>query len=120
MSYKPAGYPDVSAYIVVPDPQQVLDFAAAVFEAETLRVFREGDRIAHAETRIGDSVVMMGAAEGAPTMLHVYLPDPDAALARALEHVAELLAPMEDHDDGDRRGGVRAPDGTMWYVSRQH
>jgi uncharacterized glyoxalase superfamily protein PhnB len=73
----------------------------------------------HAECRIGDTVLMMGEAEGPPAMLHLYLEDPDAAFDRATAAGAEVLQPMMEKGDGDRRGGFRSPDGTQWFVSRQ-
>ncbi len=120
MRYKPAGYTDLSPYLVVPDPEAVLQFCETVFGAERLRVIPDGDRIMHAECRIGDSVLMMGGQPDGPgSMLHLYLPDPDAAFARALAAGAEMLQPMTESGDGDRRGGFRTPCGTQWYVSRQ-
>jgi PhnB protein len=62
---------------------------------------------------------MMGEADGPPAMLHLYLPDPDAAFDRALSLGAEVIQPMKETGDGDRRGGVRAPDGTHWFLARQ-
>lgn len=73
----------------------------------------------HAECRIGDTVLMMGEADGPPTMLHLYLADPDAAFDRAVTNGAEVIQPMMEKGDGDRRGGVRSPDGTQWFLSRQ-
>ncbi|MBN8186543.1 bleomycin resistance protein [Salipiger thiooxidans] len=120
MSYKPDVYTDLAAYLLVTDPEAVLRFCETVFGAERLRVMQDGERIMHAECRIGDTVLMMGGVEeGNPTMLHLYLDDPDAAFARALEAGAEELQPMRDGRDGDRRGGFRTPCGTQWYVSRQ-
>ncbi|WP_167645854.1 VOC family protein [Mameliella alba] len=120
MSYKPDGYTDLSPYLVVPDPEAVLQFCKTVFGATRLRVFHDGDRILHAECRIGDSVLMMGGAEGAAgTVVHLYLPDPDAAHAKALELGAEEIQPMLDKGDGDRRGGFRTPCGTQWFVAKQ-
>lgn len=120
MSYKPAGYTDLAPYLVVPDAEAVLRFAETVFGAERLRVIpRDGGGIMHAECRIGDTVLMMGEAEATPAMLHVYCADPDAAFARALAAGAEMLQPMTESGDGDRRGGVRSPDGTAWYIARQ-
>ena len=120
MSYKPDGYTSLAPYLVVPDPRAVLAFRAEVFGAEALRVVEDGDRILHAEGRIGDTVLMMGGAAGGPgAMVHLYLPDPDAAFARALEQGAEEIQPMMEKGDGDRRGGFRTPCGTQWYVARQ-
>lgn len=120
MTYKPDGYTDLAPYLLVADAGAVLDFAETVFGAERLRVFAgDGGGIMHAECRIGDTVLMMGEAEGASAMLHLYLPDPDAAFARAIAAGATELQPMMEKGDGDRRGGFRAPDGTQWYVARQ-
>lgn len=120
MAYKPHGYPDLSAYLLVADAEAALSFCEAAFGATRLRVIpREGGGIMHAECRIGDSVVMMGEAEGPPAMLHLYLDDPDAALDLAVRAGAEIIQPMTEGGDGDRRGGLRAPDGTLWYLSRQ-
>ena len=119
MSYKPDGYTDLAPYLVVSDPRAVLDFCAAVFDAEELRVVRDGDRIMHAECRIGDTVLMIGGAEGTPAMLHIYCEDPDAVFARALSHGAEEIQQMMEKGDGDRRGGFRTPCGTQWFVAKQ-
>ncbi|WP_317625311.1 VOC family protein [Rhodalgimonas zhirmunskyi] len=120
MSWKPEGYTSLAPYLSVPDPRALLDFCAEVFGAEELRVFHEGDRIMHAECRIDDTVLMIGGGEGgAGAMLHLYLPDPDAAFDKALARGAEEVQPMMEKGDGDRRGGFRTPCGTQWFVSRQ-
>ncbi|WP_425049541.1 VOC family protein [Psychromarinibacter sp. S121] len=119
MTYKPEGYTDLAPYLMVTDPEAVLSFCEAVFGAERLRVVPDGDRIMHAECRIGDTVLMMGGAEGPPMMVHVYVSDPDAVQAKALELGAEELQPVMEKGDGDRRGGFRTPCGTSWYVAKQ-
>lgn len=118
MSYKPGGYTDLAAYLLVRDARSVLRFCETVFGSTTLRVIgREDGGVLHAECRIGDTVLMMGEADGPPATLHLYLADPDAAFERAISAGAEILQPMMEKGDGDRRGGVRAPDGTCWYLS---
>lgn len=120
MTYKPDGYTDLEPYLLVRDAEAVLRFCETVFGATPLRVIpRDGGGIMHAECRIGDSVLMMGEAEGAQAMLHLYLPDPDAAMARTVDAGGQIIQQMAEKGDGDRRGGVRAPDGTAWYLSRQ-
>lgn len=119
MAYKPDGYTDLAPYLLIPDPEAELQFCETVFGAERLRVFHEGERIMHAECRIGDTVLMMGGAEGPAAMLHLYLPDPDATYARALDAGATAIEPMSEKGDGDRRGGFTSPTGTQWYVSKQ-
>lgn len=119
MPYKPSGYSDLSPYLLVDDARAVLAFCETVFEAERLRVIPDGERLMHAECRIGDTVLMMGEAEGPSATLHLYLPDPDAAFDRAMAQGARALQPMTEKGDGDRRGGFRSACGTMWFVSRQ-
>ena len=120
MTYKPDGYTDLAPYLVVLDAEAVLRFCEEVLGGTRLRVFpREEGGIMHAEIRIGDTVLMMGEGEGAPAMLHLYLADPDAAFDRAVAAGAEVLQPMMEKGDGDRRGGVRTADGTQWYLARQ-
>jgi uncharacterized glyoxalase superfamily protein PhnB len=119
MDWKPKGYPDLAPYLLVRDAQAVLDFVRTVFDAPPLRVVRDGARIAHAEARVGDSVLMMGEApDSPPSHIHLYLADPDAAFARALAAGADPVQDISDQTDGDRRGAVRAPDGTVWWLSR--
>ncbi|WP_417588182.1 VOC family protein [Pararhodobacter oceanensis] len=120
MAWKPDGYPDLSPYLLVRDAEAVLTFCERVFDAARLRVIpRDSGGIMHAECRIGDSVVMFGEAEGSPAMLHLYLDDPDEAFDRAVAAGAEVIQPMMEKGDGDRRGGVCAPDGTQWFLARQ-
>ncbi|GGL59616.1 VOC family protein [Wenxinia marina] len=119
MSYKPDGYTDLAPYLLLADPAAELRFCEEVLGGERLRVFEEDGRIGHAEVRIGDTVLMLAGFEGPPAMVHLYLPDPDAAFARAVAAGAEVLQPMMEKDDGDRRGGVRSPAGTQWYFARQ-
>ncbi len=120
MSYKPDGYTDLSPYLIVSDAQAVLDFVAAAFDAPALRVIkREDGSIMHAEAQIGDSVLMMGQSEGIAANIHLYMPDPDAAIEKAFAAGGEEVQPMLEQGDGDRRGGVRSPDGTTWWLARQ-
>lgn len=121
MSYKPDGYNDVSVYLIVSDAEATLDFLKKAFEAPELRVVRDDDEIiVHAEARIGDTVVMMGQSDDAIDVhVHVYVPDVDAAIEQAVIAGAGLVQPATEKGDGDRRGGVKAPDGTTWWLSTQ-
>ena len=120
-SYKPAGYTSAAPYLVVADAEALLGFLRAVFGAEPLFLYRRDDgSIAHAEVRIDDTVVMCGQAEGVPPAhVHVYLADVDAAFARALAAGGSEVQPVAEKGDGDRRGGVADPSGTVWWLSTQ-
>jgi PhnB protein len=79
-------------------------------------------RLAHVEVRIADGLVMLGEAppERAPfpAMVHLYVPDADAAYARALHAGATSVRPPAVAPDGLRRGGVRDRWGNEWWVSQ--
>jgi uncharacterized glyoxalase superfamily protein PhnB len=120
-SYKPARYTSVAPYLIVADAEALLGFVRAVFGAEPLFLHRRDDgAIAHAEVRIDDTIVMCGQAETtAPAHVHVYVADVDAAFARAVAAGGNEVAPVAEQGDGDRRGGVADPTGTVWWLSTQ-
>jgi PhnB protein len=131
MAFKPDGYTSVAPYLVVDDAQKSLDFLRAVFGCAPLRTTRRGDgSIMHSEVRIDDTVVMIGQMLGGsdsnvPTSntpnsnIHVYVEDPDAVFQKALDAGAEVVQAMEYKGEGDRRGGVRDPNGTVWWFATE-
>ncbi|MFP4043439.1 MAG: VOC family protein [Rhodosalinus sp.] len=120
MQWKPEGYTSVAPYLIVSDAQATLDFARAVFGAETLRVMRgDSGAITRAEMRIDDTVVMLGQAPGGPgAQVHVYVADPEAAQRTALAHGAEEVQPVQGQPGGERSGGVRDANGITWWMGR--
>jgi PhnB protein len=118
----PDGYSTVSPYLIVADPAVTIDFLKATYGAvERERMSDDSGAIRHAEVAIGESVIMMGGARpdwpAMPCMTHVYVPDVDAAYARALEAGATAIMPPADQFYGDRSGGVRGPDGNLWWMA---
>jgi uncharacterized glyoxalase superfamily protein PhnB len=119
--YKPTGYTSVAPYLILNDAETTVAFLEQVLEGELLRRFDHPDgRIMHAEVRVDDTVVMMGnAPSGMATPeahVHVYVPDVDAAYARALDAGATSVQEPMQKDDPDRRCGVRDPGGTTWWL----
>ncbi len=95
--FKPPGYHSVTPYMSLRDAKSALDFYARAFGAElVLKLDMPDGKIAHAEIRIGDSILMMSeenpdwgnvspqALGGSPVSMMIYVPDVDAAFARAL------------------------------------
>lgn len=124
-SYKPAGFPSASAYIMAKDARAVIEFVTKVFGATPERRFDGPDgRVMHAEMRIDDSVVMLADAHGDwpsfPSWVHVYVPDVDATYQRALTAGGtSVQAPQQRQGDPDRRGGVADSNGNQWWISTQ-
>jgi len=129
----PDGYHTVTAYLVVDGAERAIAFYAAAFGA--VELFRlpmarkdGGACIGHAEVRIGDTILMLsdewpemdalGPARrgGATASFVVYVPDADAAIARAVEAGARLHQPAEDQFWGDRMGSVIDPFGHKWTL----
>lgn len=127
----PAGFSTVTPYLVVDDGAAAIDFYKAAFGAvETFRINRPDGGVGHAEIRIGDSAIMIGERSsdfdfmksatdlgGAAVNIYLYLPEAGPVFQRALQNGAEVVMPLEDHDDGDRRGGVRDPFGLIWWIA---
>jgi uncharacterized glyoxalase superfamily protein PhnB len=121
LSYKPEGYTSVAPYLIVDGAERTIEFLRAVFNAREVRRFAAPDGgIMHAEVLLDDTVVMLGdAGPGYPSIpahVHVYVPDVDAAYGRALEAGATSVRPPAQQGDEDKRGGVKDPGGTTWWI----
>jgi PhnB protein len=117
----PGGYHSVTPFVIARDASALLDFTRDAFGAQEMgRVADENGVIGHAETRIGDSVVMMFDARphwpDTPAFLRLYVEDGDATFARALEAGATEVSRMTDMPWGDRVGRVRDPLGNLWWI----
>ena len=131
VNHIPEGYHSVTPYLIVDGAAEAIRFYERAFGAiEVMRMPIDGsDRLAHAEIRIGDSHVMLadevpdmdllGPAKrgGATASLMIYLPEVDAAFARALEAGAIAERPPEDQFWGDRLGTLRDPFGHRWSLA---
>ena len=121
-TYKPAGYTSVAPYLTVDGAQATIDFLIQVVDVVELRRHDgEGGRIAHAEVRIDDTVLML--ADSMPqwpatsTNVHVYVPDVDATYSKAIAAGAVSVQEPVQKDDPDRRCGVRDAGGTTWWFA---
>ena len=121
-SHKPWNYTTVSPYLIVADADGTIGFLVRVFGATELRRFPGvGGRLAHAEVRIGDTVVMLADREEgwppAPSHVHVYVPDVEATYRQALAAGAESVQSPVKKDDEDKRGGIKDAGGTTWWIA---
>lgn len=117
----PAGYQQVMPYLIVPDPETLLSFMKAVLGATERRIERKDDgSFGHGEVNVGESVIMFSGSmfdwEPNPAGLFVYVPDADAAFAKALELGATAVMPVTDQSYG-RSGGVKDGNGCTWWLT---
>jgi len=102
-----------------------VDFIAFLEQAfggrEEFRAQMPDGKIAHAEVRIGDSVVEMGEAnEQYPPIafaIHLYVDNVDELYERALAAGATSVRPVVNQFYGDREGTVKDPFGNQWYIA---
>ncbi|MFO0796922.1 MAG: VOC family protein [Gemmataceae bacterium] len=125
----PDGYHSITPYLIVRGGAKALDFYKEAFGAvEVLRLPMPDGSIAHAEIKIGDSIIMLGEENeawgskspallgGTPTGLMIYVPDCDAVFNRAVAAGATVAKPLTDQFYGDRSGTVIDPFGHQWTV----
>jgi PhnB protein len=124
----PDGYHSVTAYLIVDDAARAIDFYRSAFGAEEMYRLPMGDRIGHAEIRIGDTHLMLSdewpdmqalgpnKRGGATASFVIYGPDCDAAFDRAVKAGARPERPVTDQFWGDRMGTVIDPFGHKWSL----
>jgi PhnB protein len=112
----PEGYHSVTPYLIVDDAKAAIDFYTRAFGATEKFRLPMGDRIGHAEIKIGDSFVMLADefpemnhlgpnSRGGPTSsIVLYVEDVDASFKKALEAGAKQQRPVENQFWGDRMG----------------
>jgi PhnB protein len=121
MSYVPQGHNCVCPYVHASDVGKLIEFLESTFEATKLFEMAGPDgRIAHAEVRIDDSIVMMGSpppGKAMPAQIHCYVKDVDATYKRALGAGAKSVREPQDMFYGDRIAGVADPWGNQWFMA---
>ncbi len=127
----PDRFNTVSAYLVVKNSVEALEFYGKAFGAETICRMPgpDGQSTMHAEMGIGNSTVMLtdenpqwGAASpitlgGNHSSLHLYVEDVDSAFEQAVAAGCEVTMPLQDMFWGDRFGKVKDPYGHQWGIA---
>jgi PhnB protein len=130
VSHTPAGYHAVTPCITVRRGADALEFyKAALGATEVMRFEMPGGVIAHAEIEVGGCRVMVAeempewgnrgpeSLGGATGSLCVFVPDVDAAFARAVAAGAKVVRPVQDQFYGDRSGTLVDPFGQVWALA---
>jgi PhnB protein len=119
----PEGYPNVSPWITTGNTAKLIEFLKEAFDAQETqgsRYINDDGSIAHAEVRIGDSVILMFDAKPEwPTiqsLLRLYVVDADKAFHKAIAAGAAPVTRMTTLAFGDRVGRVRDPFGNIWWI----
>jgi PhnB protein len=118
-------------YLMVDGAAEAIEFYREAFDAqERYRLPMPGGAIGHAEIVVGGAVVFLADAPddmpgdaanprrlgGTSVLLHRYVPDVDAAVARAQAAGATVVRAPEDQFYGDRAAVVEDPWGHQWSL----
>lgn len=125
----PDGFHTVTPYIAMENTAEAIEFYKRAFGAEENYRHNDGDRVRHAQIRIGDSMLMLHDENpgwpkyrsaktygGSAVNLFLYVDDVDAWVARAVAAGAQSVMPIADQEYG-RAGGVEDPFGLTWWIT---
>jgi PhnB protein len=126
----PEGYHTVTPYLAVNDGAKAIEFYKRAFGAEE-RHRMEGPqgKIAHAELKIGDSIIMLAdempgsgcrtpqSLGGTSVNIFLYVNDVDSVYNQAVRAGAKAEMPLADQFWGDRYGKVTDPFGHSWSLA---
>ena len=126
----PEGYHTLTPYLAVENAAEAIEFYKRAFGAsEHMRMPGPNGTIAHAEIRIGDSLVMLSdpfpqssvrppkQLGGTSASLFMYVEDVDAVFKRAVDAGATVTTEVADQFWGDRFGSVTDPYGHLWSIA---
>ena len=125
----PDGYHSLTPYLVVDGAAEALEYYKKAFGAIELFRMPHGDKIGHAEMRIGDSQFMLAdgnpemgykgpnAYGGTPVSLMIYVDDCDAVYQQAIDAGGTEMRPLQDQFYGDRSGTLSDPFGHVWTIA---
>lgn len=125
----PENTPRITPYLLYEDVAGAIGWLTTAFGfQESMRIPGPDGKIAHAEMRLADGLVMMGCPGreyrnpkrvGHVTQhLYVYVDDVDAHFERARMAGAKIVEEPKDQFYGDRRYGAVDPEGHCWYFAQ--
>ena len=127
----PEGFHTVTPSLTIRGAAEAIDFYKRALGAQEVgRMASPDGKIAHAELRIGDSMIFisdefpnMGVTKspqslgGCTGTLHLYVEDVDKSFQRAVDAGAKVAMPVADMFWGDRYGTFIDPFGHTWGVA---
>jgi PhnB protein len=125
----PENTPRIAPYLLYEDVASAIAWLTKAFGfQERMRIPGPDGKIAHAEMRLADGLIMMGCPGpeyqnpkrlGHVTQhLYVYVDDVDAHFERARKASAKILEEPTNQFYGDRRYGAVDPEGHCWYFAQ--
>lgn len=130
----PEGTHTVTPHLVIDGAAKAIDFYKKAFGAkETMRMGMPGggDRVMHAEIKIGDSAIMLAdefpemgyrgptSLGGVASSIYLMVDDVDATHKQAVANGAKEMRPLQNQFYGHRTGTIEDPFGHVWTIATQ-
>lgn len=120
----------LTPHLVCADAVGAIDFyRRALGATELMRLMMpDGKTLMHASLKVGDSMLMLMeenpqwemlgplALKGSPVVIHMAVPDVDAAIKTATDAGATVTMPPTDMFWGERYGQIKDPFGHTWSM----
>lgn len=126
----PAGYRTVTPVLICRDASGAIEYYKKAFGAkERMKMQGPDGKVAHAELRIGDSMIMLGdempqmgasapeTVGGTPVHIFLYVPKVDQVFAQAIAAGGKAEMPPMDMFWGDRYCKLSDPFGHKWSLA---
>jgi PhnB protein len=126
----PEGYHTLTPYLAVGDATEAIEYYKKAFGAtEHVRMDMPDGKIAHAELKIGDSLVMLSdpfpqattkspkELGGTSASVFMYVEDVDSTVKQAVDAGANVSMEVADQFWGDRFGSIIDPFGHQWSIA---
>jgi PhnB protein len=127
-----SGIRELYVILCVHNGAAAIEFYKKVFDAEEImRLAEPGGKIAHAELKIGTTVIMLADEHpdhdflspktigGSGMMIHLHVDDVDTLARRAQEAGATILRGPSDESHGERQCLLKDPFGHRWLLGHQ-
>lgn len=124
-TYRPEGFGSISSYLMVENPNELIDFLKIAFYADEIdrSINPENGEIANVILKIGSTCFMISQARGQflnmRTSFYLYVDNVDEIHQRAVESGAKVEFEPADMDYQDRQSGVVDPSGNYWWISKR-
>jgi PhnB protein len=125
-------YHSLVTYLSMKNADKAIEFYKTAFGATEIgRITMPGNKVGHAELKIGDSILMIAeempewgnkgpeTLGGSPVRICMYVDDVDTVYKRAIDAGAKVEGGMDVKDQfyGDRSGNLVDPFGHVWVIS---
>ncbi len=120
VSYMAKGFTTLTPAFAVPNAGKAIEWLTNTFGMKVKDIYKTpAGGVAHAELRIGDSIVMCGdmQEETYNVRAQIYVKNADEVFNKALAAGATQTRPLTTQFYGDRSGTVRDPFGNEWTLA---